>query len=489
VAVLGDGPQAARVAQAVAGRGYPVYAFGAGPEISLPRGSRCLPQARILALDRTIGKFSIYFEDQGNKETLSCGAIIAAPEPCTTPNAGRGDFQTAMDLNSFGQIAPGDLPEKSLILLDYFGPEFKTHARQALTLAMAARQAGKEITLVMNNMLVHGALGQRLYDQARRSGIHFLRFNTPEDIEIKAQKTGFHIRLKEATLPAVSLTLECDCLVLPESILSCQGFETIATMLRSSLDREGFLQPANVRHRLTGSPRKGLFFAGTGHDEVDDHELETEIKDILSSLCTQDAPRKKTGVTINEKRCAKCLTCYRICPHAAIILNEKMRPQIMEDACFSCHLCYSNCPAYAIESEEFTNDQIANRVANQIANQVANQAPDKKKKDQVVIFACERSAALAAEKLVLPKTTRLISLPCACRISCNMILKAMLNGASKIIVSGCHDGNCRSMEGSTTARLEVDAVARMPGIPPGSVAWKPVAANESHKFECIISKA
>jgi heterodisulfide reductase subunit A len=481
VAVLGDGPQAARVAQAVAARGYSVYAFGASPETSLPRGSRSLPQARILALDGTIGKFSLYFEDQGNKATFACGAIIAAPEPCTTPNTGRGDFQTAMDLNSFGQIAPKELPEKSLILLDYFGPEFKTDARQALTLAMAAREIGKEITLLMNNMLVHGALGQRLYDQARRSGIRFLRFNTPEDIEIQAQKTGFHIRLKEATLPAVSLTLECDCLVLPENIRSCQGFEAIAKLLRSSLDREGFLQPANVRHRLTQSPRKGLFFAGTSHDEVDDNDLETEIKDILSSLpflgpCTP-APHKKTGVTINEKRCAQCLTCYRICPHAAIILNEKMRPQIMEDACFSCHLCYSNCPAYAIESEEFTNDQ------------VANQAADKKKKDQVVIFACERSAALAADKIALPENTRLISLPCACRISCDMILKAMLNGASKIIVSGCHDGNCRSMEGSTTARLAVDAVARMPGIPPGSVAWETAAANESHKFERLISKA
>ena len=144
---------------------------------------------------------------------------------------------------------PGDLPGKILILLDYFGPEFKPAARQALTMTMAARNAGKEITLVMNKMLVNGSLGQRFYDQARRSGIRFLRFNTPEDIEIQAQKTGFYIRLKEATLPDFDLTLECDCLVLPESIRSCQGFEAIAKLLRSSLDREGFLQQANVRHR------------------------------------------------------------------------------------------------------------------------------------------------------------------------------------------------------------------------------------------------
>ncbi len=481
VAVLGDGPQAARVARAVADQGYPVYAFGADPDTTLPRGSRSLTLAKILAVDGTAGKFAIYYDDQGKKETLSCGAIIAAPEPCTLPNAGKGDFQAAMDLNSFAKIPPKEVPEKSLILLDYFGPQFKTAARQALTMAMAARKAGKKITLLMHKMLVHGALGQRLYDQARRSGIRFLRFNTPEDIEITPQKKGFHIRLKEATLPDFDLALECDCLVLPESIRSCEGFEAIAKLLHSSLDREGFLQPANVRHRLTQSPRKGLFFAGTSHDEVDDHDLRKEIQDIIASLHTQELPPKKIGVTIDEKRCAKCLTCYRICPHAAIILNEKMRPQIMEEACFSCHLCVSNCPAYAIESDKFSNDQIVNRVVNQIEN--------REKKDQVVIFACERSAALAADKMVLPERTQLISLPCACRISCDMILKSLINGASKIIVSGCHEGNCRSMEGSTTARLEVDAIARMPGIPPGKIAWEPVAANEPHKFECLISRA
>jgi heterodisulfide reductase subunit A len=208
--------------------------------------------------------------------------------------------------------------------------------------------------------------------------------------------------------------------------------------------------------------------------------MDTEIQDILSALGTSGVPPEKPGVAINEKSCAKCLTCYRICPHAAIVLNKKGQPQIMEDACFSCHLCVSNCPAQAIESEYFAGEQIA--------CQISNQAADKNKQDQVVIFACERSAALAADKLVLPKNTRLISLPCACRISCSIILKAMINGAGKIIVSGCHDGNCRSMAGSTTARETVDTVAKLPGIPGGKIVWEPVAANESRKFERILSQ-
>ncbi|MCP4719371.1 MAG: hydrogenase iron-sulfur subunit, partial [Desulfobacteraceae bacterium] len=462
VAILGDGPQAGMVAKAVAAHGYQVYSF-AGTKSTSPK---------LLAVDGTIGNFSIYYEDKGKKK-LTCGAIIAAPEPCSSPNAGKGDFQTAMDLNTFTKIAPKDSPEKSLILLDYFGPEHKSSARQALTAAMAAGKAGKEITIVMNKMLVHKALGQRLYDQARKSGIRFLRFNTVDDIKVKAQKKGFHVSLKEATLPDLELALECDCLVLPESCAR-ENFETIAKFLSTPLDRENFLQPANVRHRLTQSPKKGIFFAGTCHDEVDAHDLGEEIQEILSDLGTR-AP-KETGIKINKEDCAKCLTCYRICPHGAIILDKKMQPQIMEDACFSCYLCVSNCPAHAIESAGFTNDQLANQVEDRVEG-------------QVVIFACERSAALAADKIVLPERTQLISIPCACRISSEMILKSLIKGASKVIVSGCHEGNCRSLEGSTTARSGVGAIGKMPGITRKNITWEPVAANETHKFQRIISKA
>lgn len=470
LAVLGDGPQAAFVTKSLVGQGFSTYCFGH----TLPplAGATFLPQARILAIDGTAGNFSIFYEDQGRKNTLVCNALIAAPEPCITPHAGTTEFPKAMDLETFAGLDPNKCPDKAIILLDYFGPEFKSWARLALTAALVAQEAGKEITLVMNKMLVHQALGQQLYDRARRLGIRFLRFNTPEDLQIQTTEIGFDLRLKEATLPNLILDLDCHCLVLPPSLSAGPGFKGLAKTLDNGLDQEGFLQSPNVRHRLTQSPRKGIFFAGTGHDEVDTQDLAVEIQDIISSLKTGVGPGRDTGVEINEKKCAQCLTCYRICPHKAIILNEKRRPQIIPEACFSCHECVANCPAYAIESEKFTNDQIADQVD----------------KDQTLIFACKRSAALAADKAAFPKNTRLISLPCACRISSDMILKALVKGAKKIIVSGCHPGNCRSMEGSRTARAEVARVSKMPGIVPGRVTWEPVAANETRKFLHMISR-
>jgi heterodisulfide reductase subunit A len=248
------------------------------------------------------------------------------------------------------------------------------------------------------------------------------------------------------------------------------GIDNAARLLRQEKDREGFLQSPNVRHRLTQSPRKGIYFAGPAHDDVDDTDLSAELDGIMADL-DFPGPAQNAGVEINQKKCAQCLTCLRICPHQAIFLNAKNRPEIVPNACFGCHLCVVNCPALAIESASSAPDRIAAQAET----------------GQVVVLACQRSAALAAGPLTLPDPVRLISVPCASSAGVNLMLKLLVNGAAKVIVAGCHDGNCRSMNGSTKARKEVSRLLALPGIPPDQVAWHSVAANEPQRFARIIS--
>jgi len=332
------------------------------------------------------------------------------------------------------------------------------------------KAAGKNISIIMNKMLVHGPLGQELYDTARKQGIDFYRYQSTEDLQIQASTKGLKITLKEATLPSLSLNIPCDTLVLPQSCSPGKDFVGIAALLRQPLDQEGFLQSANTRHRLTGSPRKGIYFAGMGHDDIDSNDFNREIQDILFSLRLLDSTALTSGepgVEINQEKCAQCLTCIRVCPHGAIVMNDRNRPEILADACFSCHLCVSNCPAYAIESKTLANEHLAGLI----------------QKDSVTILACERSAALAAGNLTLPESVQLISVPCACRISPDMILKALLNGAEKVIISGCHQENCQSFEGSSTADEAVKKILSIPGIDQSRVLWKAVAANEPEEFK------
>lgn len=477
IAVFGQGAQADHTAMVLISKGYPVFLFGPGNSLSKDTPATIVDSADIFSISGTAGNFSIFYKSGKKQQSIICAAIVAAYEPEQELKLPQNLTNTILSLDAFSKLikeAPKNCPDNIAILLDYNGPEFKSSARIALDTAIMTRSLGKNISILMNKMLVHGAMGQRLYDTARKKGIHFLRFDTCKDLDIRDSKNGFSIRLKEATLPFVELDLNCDCLVLPKNLIPARGFENAGVLLRQPLDREGFLQSANTRHRLTQSPRKGIFFAGTCHDEVDMDDLDEEINDILSALSTEsfDLPKIDAGVEINQTTCAQCLTCIRICPHSAIVMNKDSKPQIVPDSCFSCHLCVSNCPAYAIESKELTNALITEKV----------------KKGKVAVLACKRSSFLAADSLPLPDNINLIPVPCACRMSSDIILKALLAGASKVIVSGCHQENCRSIKGSSTAEVSVKNVLNFPGIDTSKVTWEPIAANENKKFQRILSK-
>lgn len=467
VLVWGDGSQADTIARTLAKNGHATVCFG---RAAAEDGLTFLDPGRILSVDGTAGRFTVGYEQEGGRNTLTCRAIIAAPEPEYQTLADQVALSGALDLTAFASTPAGQLPEQTAILLDYLTPETKAGSRLALNTALEARNAGRKITVIMNKMLVHGAHGQQTYDQARKAGVKFLRYNAPEDIQIRKTDTGFSLTLKEITLPGTFVTLHCDQLVIPKVPGPGPGIDTAARLLRQEKDREGFLQSPNVRHRLTQSPRKGIYFAGPAHDDVDDTDLSAELEGIMADL-DFPGPAQNAGVEINQKKCAQCLTCLRICPHQAIFLNEKNRPEIVPNACFGCHLCVVNCPALAIESTSSAPDRIAEQA----------------EKSQVVVLACQRSAALAAGPLTLPDPIRLISVPCASSAGVNLILKLLVNGAAQVIVAGCHDGNCRSMTGSIKARKEISRVQTLPGITPDQVTWHSVAANETQRFARIIS--
>ncbi len=55
-------------------------------------------------------------------------------------------------------------------------------------------------------------------------------------------------------------------------------------VLNQAIDTEGFIQSPNSRHRPVASPRKGIFFAGSCHDENNGDDLAAEISAILAGL-------------------------------------------------------------------------------------------------------------------------------------------------------------------------------------------------------------
>ncbi|MCP4022176.1 MAG: hydrogenase iron-sulfur subunit [Desulfobacteraceae bacterium] len=380
-------------------------------------------------------------------------------------------------MDQFTQIfenQPHTIPEIIVFWLDYNGPEQKALSRRSLLFASQLADQGKTVYVIMKQMLVHGNTGQKQYDRARKLGVKFFRINDLSDVQLEPGADGIKFSVKDATLSTVAITFDAHWLIVPEKILPGPAFEKVANFLRLENDEEGFMQTSNVRHSPISCPRKGIFFCGSCHDEIDGNDLilETEaIVHCIDQLITEDPTKTVADVVINKYMCAQCLTCFRICPHSAVTIPSGTQPFIMSEACVSCGLCVSSCPAQAIEQKSFNKEKILQGVS----------------KRQTVIFACERSAAIAAKSNGHQDNLQVIPVPCACRINTGMLLNALVNGAEKILVAGCHDGNCRSDKGSHMGINRAAKVNHCLKAGKELVEFAPFAANESRRFQNFIA--
>jgi heterodisulfide reductase subunit A len=158
------------------------------------------------------------------------------------------------------------------------------------------------------------------------------------------------------------------------------------------------------------------------------------------------------------------------------MLQDNAKPLILPEACFECGLCVSNCPAKAIKQEAFSDQRLSGEGA----------------EAKTFVFACERSAGLAADEaarlgFALGDNVRIEKVRCVGRVGLENMFAPLLHGARRVIVAGCHEGNCRSMESGTYAKMRIGHTAEDLGIGADKLSYHPVAANEPEKFRKITS--
>jgi heterodisulfide reductase subunit A len=484
IAVLGPGNEARTVAKAMAGKGYPIWLFDPGDGAKPSEAAvHYLSHCRLIGLDGTYGAYRLKVETPSDKESVQVEAIIVVDGITRSAAFSENDSQLAeriVDLSAFSDryaVDPTGVGQRIVFWLDPAGPEWKDNCRKALAMASELAERQQAVSLIMDKMMVHGLSGQRLYDLARKKGVKFLRLLEGCRPKLEAVSGGLAIDIREATLPGVDLRIACDQLVIADKILPVPHSAELGQTLGLAQDCEGFIQDPNVRHRPVGSPRRGIFFAGSCHDENDADDLEREIQTICSSLEVLKAGVRKADEWphIHEGRCVRCLTCLRICPHAAIIIKNFRQPEISTAACFDCGLCVANCPAKAIEPLHLA-----------LTASMGEVPPD------TVVFACRRSAALAASQaqtqgLIEGAGLRVITVNCASRLNIETLLAPLIEGSRKVLVAACHEGNCRSTAGGRTAAAQVARVVEEINLPAATFSFHSIAANEPGRMARLLS--
>lgn len=115
--------------------------------------------------------------------------------------------------------------------------------------------------------------------------------------------------------------------------------------------------------------------------------------------------------------------------------------------------------------------------------------------DQLIVFCCQNSARRAAdraarEKRPLPAPVQLITVPCAGRVSMELILAALERGARGVMILGCHPGACHHLYGSERARERVLAVQQRlagAGLEPERVAFATLGPDSATDLACLLA--
>lgn len=472
--ILGGGREALATAESLVRGGYGVTML-ARDTIATPPAEEvaCFSGVELSSVSGTAGRFRVAFSSDGNNHQIEAVAVVAASGIDTRPPdkthkriLALGQFSEARQDDGLGSA------RRVAFWLDRHGPEWKAHSRQTLELALAWAEEGNQAIVIMEKMLVHGHQGQRIYDRARHRGVRFLRVKGADQVTVQASATGVALEVPEATLTDVQVSLDVDLLVLPERVHPSTWTDAISRSLGQLCDPEGFLQSANVRHRPVESPRKGIYFIGTCHDETDDTDLRHEIASVQSALdrLIHDQLPWEPPAAIDEGQCGRCLTCYRACPHAAVVIREQFQPVIVAAACTGCGICVASCPAKAISADPSGAIPAVNDVTG-----------------ATVVFACQRSGALAAKAAGCDGThTQIVPVRCAGQIDEQTMLQPLADGADRVVIAACHEGNCRSMNGSRTAAARAEKMAGQIGLDKTTIRHQTIAANEPARMARII---
>ena len=498
--IFGNGPCAGRIAQNLAGHQIGVWLVGDGPT-AMTAGDRpgihLLPDARMIECRGYARAFEIQLAQNGATITRKAAAMVLALEEQSRDNTVECDLASAGCVKTLtaleGELATTPVEQvftsqsRVALLNGWKDESHPAVTSRMLALCLKLQQSQCVQTFFFTgNLKVAGDGAELLYQEAKASGTVFVKSSEPLP-EVRAlEGGGVQIDYWEE-LTRQRHQLISDWVVVDESLNADPRLASLAGMLGLELDGAGFAQSDNVRRASIFTNRRGIFVVGSSRTilsarekEKDASQAVLEILKFLSDRDKEQLPR----IEIHPGRCARCLTCYRLCPHWAIAVGPRI--SVIPQACQSCGICAAACPARAIDVEGMQVRPTLQRVARRGQRSQDDAADD----TRLVLFCCSRSAAQAhrlasAMGFRLPPGTQVIEVPCGGAVSGRHLLAALDAGAEGVMLFTCHQDNCRSQLGSFHARkrsAEVVSLLKLAGVAPERLLVLGMAANMGAEF-------
>jgi len=229
------------------------------------------------------------------------------------------------------------------------------------------------VTVIYRDIRTYG-FRERIYEEARRAGVMFVRYDFDRKPEVEFGGSALHVVVQDETL-ARRLDLRPDLLVLSMPVIPSQGAQELATRLKTPVDLDGFFLEAHVKLRPVDFSTDGFFVAGMAHYPkfLGESIAQAQAAAARAATILSRDTLEVGGIVaqVDEAECVGCLTCVRICPYDVPRIRTDLigvgriegAAYIEPAKCHGCGICVGECPAMAIQLLHYRNVQIEAKIA------------------------------------------------------------------------------------------------------------------------------
>ncbi len=504
VLIFGSGSCALRMAHNLANQDVLVWLATATKPVSVSHdGIQLLDGALPVQVKGYAGAFEIKLRHNGGSISKQVAAIAVATEENCRSNFEDYGLIPAPRVRDIAavekQLAQKSVdslfaPSERLVFLN--GWQKDSHpavfARMLAACMKLQKNKGPQTFLIAGNLKVAGNGLEAACQAAKAAGTVFIKCTDRFPV-VQTQPDGRICIDYWDELTRDSYKLIADYVVVDETLGPDPILADIARDLGLERDRLGFAQGDNVRRMNNLTNRRGIFMAGSARavltSEEIDRDADQAVLEIISFLSDGDR-ENLPQVQIDPGRCARCLTCHRICPHGAIDIGSHMT--VVPQACQSCGICAAACPARAIDVEKLP----VKEALVELSQLPVGSGGEKTFEPRIALFGCARSAGLARNLAVvggsiLAPGVKFIEVPCGGAISMHHLLTAFEGGADGVLICTCHPDNCKSQEGSGQARQRATAalpLLTLSGIESDRLQISTLAANMGAEFFRLVEE-
>ncbi|OQY60428.1 MAG: hypothetical protein B6245_01600 [Desulfobacteraceae bacterium 4572_88] len=495
--ILGSGPYARDMAASLLDRGDKVMIATEDDTFDLPseaEQAEIFTGTKLTSCRGSVGDFAFTLSGNGEKIYGTAASLVIAEEAGRKANFshyGLSRSDRIISLSDLVKLLAGEETfshVRKIVFLTGLKAESNPIVLEEIMEASLRLQSDFKVQtyVLTKNLKVAGNGLEALYRRTREAGTVYIKF-TDTMPEIRQEEDGSLILLFTDEIMREKLSLRPDMTVVDERVLPSEYMGELAEILGLDTDEKGFPQSDNVHRIPVFTNRKGILVAGESGNMLSPVKLPADVGNVALRLRAEKTDDSLDKADIGPG-CARCLSCYRVCPYRAIrIIRNK--PEIMPPACEGCGLCAAICPACVIMLAGLAHKEVSEEIAASVPQKGENFIP------HIVAFCCSRSAAraeeLAAEAgYTFPRGLKIVRVPCAGSISHDHIFSAFRNNADGVLMLTCHEGNCHSEYGNIYAKNRAEQIGDFfseAGFETERLLVKTLASNMAKEFADTVS--